>query len=316
MRVVSANMIGLPPGVRTARRAKPLYMDRSYRRLIFATLLVIAAATRAQAENDCKEASSDCVAVGGWNFSIAVGAGVRTDPVVNEATIPLVVIPHFSYYGKRFFIDDLDAGVTLLENDWTTLSLIASPGYDRVFFYRSDPQNIFVTAFSAVNANAGQLTPVVRYNQDGTASVVPAVKFPPRSRQWTYLAGPEWTFKFGDVTGQVDLLHEITGHNHGDEIRAALGLPVSHLGGAWTGNLGLTWKSSAVVNYYYGAPGIYEAGPALSPFLKLAFARPLTRKWKVTAFVEYERLGKAITESPIVNARGVTTTFVGAAYSF
>jgi MipA family protein len=289
-------------------------MDR-YRRLLL-TVLALAPTASALAEEDCKGPAADCVAVGGWNFSVSLGAGVRTDPVVHEGTIPLVVIPRFSYYGKRFFIDDLDAGVTLLDTEQTTVSLIASPGYDRVFFYRSDPQNVFVTGVNAFNANVGPITPLVRNNPDGTTTVVPAVKFPPRSRQWTYLAGPEWTFKYGTVTGQLDLLHEITGHHHGDEIRAALGIPLSHVGGSWTGNVGLTWKSSAVVNYYYGASGIYDPGPALNPFIKLAFARPLKGKWKLTAFVEYERLGKSIAESPIVNARGVTTTFVGATYSF
>lgn len=289
-------------------------MDR-YRRLLL-TVLALAPAASALAEEDCKGPAADCVAVGGWNFSVSLGAGVRTDPVVHEGTIPLVVIPRFSYYGKRFFIDDLDAGVTLLDTEQTSVSLIASPGYDRVFFYRSDPQNVFVTGINAFNANVGPITPLVRNNPDGTTTVVPAVKFPPRSRQWTYLAGPEWTFKYGTVTGQLDLLHEITGHHHGDEIRAALGIPLSHVGGSWTGNVGLTWKSAAVVNYYYGASEIYDPGPALNPFIKLAFARPLKGKWKLTAFVEYERLGKSIAESPIVNERGVTTTFVGATYSF
>jgi outer membrane protein len=256
------------------------------------------------------------VAVGGWNFSVSLGAGVRTNPVVDAAAIPLIVIPQFSYYGKRFFISDLDAGVTLLETDATTLSLIASPGYDRVFFYRGDPQNIFVTGLASFNAVAGSTTPVVRTNPDGTTTVVPAVKFPPRARAWTYLAGPEWTFKYGVVTGQLDVLHEVTGHNHGNEVRAALGMPISHVGGTWTANIGLTWKSAAIVNYYYGAPWIYEAGAALNPFVKLGFARPLTEKWKLTGFVEYERLGKAIADSPIVNERGVTTTFVGVMYSF
>jgi outer membrane protein len=291
-------------------------MDRRHRRLLLATLLALAPGAAVGAQDECQGPSSDCVAVGGWNFSISFGAGVRTDPVINEAKIPLVVIPQFSYYGKRFFIEDLDAGVTLLDSEQNTLSLIATPGYDRVFFYRSDPQNIFVTGFNTLNVPATQITPVVRYDQSGTPAVVPAVKFPPRSRQWTYLAGPEWTFKLGKISGQLDLLHEITGHNHGEEIRAAVGFPLSHLGGAWTANAGITWKSSAVVNYYYGAPGIYEPGPAVNPFIKLAFARPLTGKWKLTAFVEYERLGKSIADSPIVNERGVTTTFMGATYSF
>jgi outer membrane protein len=262
--------------------------------------------------------------VGGWNFSLALGAGVRTDPVVHEGTIPLVVIPQFSYYGEHFFIDDLDAGVTFLDSDRTTLSLIASPGYDRVFFYRSDPQNIFVTGlgnFNSSTGGSGQVPAGGAGNGSGkpppgTTDLTTPTKFPPRSRQWTYLAGPEWTFKYAGMTGQLDVLHEITGHNHGDEVRAALGIPLSRVGGAWTADVGITWKSAAIVNYYYGAPGIYEAGPALDPFVKLAYSRPLKGKWKITAFVESERLSNAIAASPIVNEHFVTTTFVGLVYAF
>ena len=288
-------------------------------RLLFAALLAFVPVGPALAGDDaCQGPSSDCVAVGGWNFSISLGAGVRTNPVDHESTIPLVVIPQFSYYGKRFFLDNLDAGVTLLDGDHATFSLVASPGYDRVFFYRSDPQNIFVTGLGNALFTPGTPTDLVNHtNPDGTVVKVPAKQFPSRSRAITYLAGPEWTFKSGRVTGQVDVLHEITGHNHGDEVRAALGIPIGHLGGGtWSTNFGFTWKSANIVNYYYGAPGFYTGGAAFDPFIKLGFARPLKGKWKLTGFVETERLANAIADSPIVNARYVTTTFVGAMYTF
>jgi outer membrane protein len=274
------------------------------------------------ADDDCKGPSSECAPVGGWDFSIALGAGVRTDPVVHEGTIPLVVIPHISYYGERFFLDDLDVGVTLLDTDSTTLSLIASPGYDRVFFYRSDPQNIFVSGLTSLNSVGSGATGGTKVPPSNASTGTPAngatgtVKFPPRSRDWTYLAGPEWTFKYFGMTGQLDVLHEITGHNHGDEVRAALGVPISKVGGAWSADVGITWKSAAIVNYYYGAPQVYEGGAALDPFVKLAYSRPLKGKWKITAFVECEHLDHAIADSPIVNARFVTTTFVGTVYAF
>jgi outer membrane protein len=303
-------------------------MDAPHTRiLLFAALVALAHAAPALA--DCKGESSECVPVGGWNFSIALGAGVRTDPVVHEGTIPLVVIPQFSYYGEHFFIDDLDAGVTFVDNDHTTLSLIASPGYDRVFFYRSDPQNIFVTGLGNFNStgSTGKNPGTGASNGGGnsnnpgqpppdTTGLISRTKFPPRARQWTYLAGPEWTFKYAGMSGQVDVLHEITGHNHGNEVRAALGIPLSRVGGAWTADVGITWKSAAIVNYYYGAPGIYAAGAALDPFVKLAYSRPLTDKWKITGFVESERLSHAIAASPIVNEHFVTTTFVGMVYTF
>ena len=70
--------------------------------------------------------------------------------------IPLVLVPQFSYYGKRFFIDNLDPGVTLFDGESNTLSLVASPGYDRVFFYRSDLQNFFVFSPTSFGGNSGR----------------------------------------------------------------------------------------------------------------------------------------------------------------
>jgi outer membrane protein len=209
------------------------------------------------------------------------------------------VVPHFSYYGKRVFIEDLDFGVTVMESVASTVSLIASPGYDRVFFYRSDLQNIFVSGIPSLVSGAPQTE-----------------RFPARPRHWTYLAGPEWTFKTHGITGQLDLLHEITAQNHGNEVRAALGIPLIESTGSLSANVGLTWKSAAIVNYYYGAPGVYEGGWALNPFVKLGYSRPLSSKWRLTAFVHYEHLGNAIADSPIVNAHYVVTVFAGANYAF
>lgn len=256
-----------------------------------------------RADDDCKAAISDCVAVGRWNFSVALGAGVRTNPLVSGESIPLIVIPQFSYYGKRFFIDDLDLGLTIAESERNSFNLVASPSYDRVFFYRTDLQNIFVSGF-------GTNAAVVPLNAPGAA------RLSPRSKRVTYLAGPEYTFKYGGVTGQVDVLHEITGQNGGDEVRAAIGIRLPNICGTLTANAGITWKSAAMVNYYYGASGIYAPRSALNPFLKLGYTLPLAGKWRFNAFAEYELLGRAIADSPIVAERHVATAFVGAIYTF
>ena len=86
--------------------------------------------------------------------------------------------------------------------------------------------------------------------------------------------------------------------------------------GALTANVGLTWKSSTIVNYYYGAPAIYQGGSALDPFLKLGYTVPLAGQWRFSAFAQYERLGRAIADSPIVEEHYVATAFVGAIYAF
>jgi len=255
------------------------------------------------AEEICHATSQDCAAVGQWNVSVALGAGVITNPLLNGKNIPLVVVPEVSYYGKRIFLDDLDLGFTLADTTHNTLNLIASPGYDRAFFYRSDLQNIFVLATS-------EGTVVV------PASTPGAVALPRRSRPVTYLAGPEWSFDYGGITGQLDLLHEITGRNKGDEIRAAVAVPLTVTRGTLSVHFGFTWKGAAVVRYFYGEPGIYEPGAALNPFLKLSYELPMSRRWRFKTYAQYEQLGGAIINSPIVAERFFFTAFAGAIYAF
>src|SRR5882724_5257946 len=225
-------------GMEATRPVRPA--KRRLRVQLAACLLALVAATAQGAtwRADCTESSGDCVPYGRWNLSVALGAGVRTNPLVNGQNIPLVVVPQLSYYGRYLFLDNLDLGITLIEADRTNLSLVATPVYDRVFFYRSDLQNLFLGFPGGAGTAPPTLVP------PNTAGAVP---FPPRARRVTYLAGPEWTFNAHGVVGQLDVLRDITGQNHGEEVRAALGVPLLKAKDSVTATLGLTWKSAAIV---------------------------------------------------------------------
>lgn len=201
-------------------------------------------------------------------------------------------------------------GFTLAENAANTLSLVASPGYDRVFFYRNDLQNIFVTGLPTAAADEPVPYVGVRGNASNTTPI------PPSPRHVTYLAGPEYTFRLYGVSGQLDVLHDITDQDDGTEVRAALGVPLIRSRGSLSANAGVTWKSAGIVNYYYGVPPIYHAGAALDPFVKLGYTLPLSGSWRFSAFAQYERLGGAVADSPIVAEHYVATAFVGATYTF
>jgi outer membrane protein len=255
---------------------------------------------------ECSGPSDDCVAIGRWNFSVALGAGVRTNPLSYAKDIPLVIIPQVSYYGKRFFFDNLDFGFTVADRGANVINVIATPGYDRVYFYRTDLQNFFVGFPNALDNSPSAESP-------GTPG---ATKVSPRAPRITYLAGPEWTFKYGSVSGQLDLLRDATGQNSGDEIRGALGIPLLKSKGVVSANIGFTWKSAGTVNYYYRVPLLYSGSAAFDPFVKLGYTLSLSNKWRFNAFVEYEHLGNGISDSPIVAEHGVATFFTGAIYTF
>ncbi len=273
-------------------------------RNIFPLLAIAALATgprTAAAQSSCKAASPDCVAVGDLDVSLSFGYGTRTNPVAGRSDIPLFVIPQISYYGKRFFLESLEPGVTLYESDAHTFNLIATPGFDRVFFSRSDLQNVIVagTVGGALVDNLNAPPPVAEQS------------FPVGRRHTTYLAGPEWMFRYRDVIGQVNALYEVTGRHQGYEARAAVSAPLVQSRQSLVVNTGLTWKSAATVDYYYGVKDFYRPDSALSPFIKLSYALPLSERWTFNAFVHYEYLDDSIVDSPIVTDREVVTAFAG-----
>jgi len=262
-------------------------------------LVAIAAAAGPQAaaaQTPCKAPSADCIPVGDLQLSLSFGYGTRTNPVVGRDDIPLFVIPYVSYYGKRFFLESLEPGFTVYESDAHTFNLIATPGFDRVFFSKHDLQNVVVPFAAAPPSFVAQV-------EDQTI----AVGHP----HTTYLAGPEWLFRRGNVIGQVSALYEVTGRHKGYEARAAVSAPLIQSKQSLAINAGLTWKSAATVDYYYGVPDVYRANDALSPFVKLSYALPLSERWTLTAFVHYEYLDDTIVDSPIVTDREVVTAFAG-----
>ena len=253
------------------------------------------------AQAACSAPSSDCAVVGQWEISASFGVGERSNPVADRSDIPLVVIPRISYYGKRFFLENLELGYTLHEGDANTFSLIATPGYDRAFFVRSDLQNIFIPGGFATPTGA----PPVPLD-GGNFAVSP--------RHTTYLLGPEWTFSYGVLTGQLNALREVTGEHDGHEVRAAFAVPLIRSKSSLVASAGVTWKSAEVVRYYYGVDDVYEPGSALSPFIKLRYSRPLSDRWMINAFANYEHLAGAIANSPVVSENHVTTVFAGAVF--
>ena len=267
-------------------------------RSTFALLAVAAAAAPqlATAQAPCKAPSADCIAVGDLQVSLSLGAGTRTNPVAGRDDIPLFVIPYLSYYGKRFFLESLEPGVTLYESDAHTFNLIATPGFDRVFFSRHDPQNILVP-FAADAPSFGV------QQEEQTVAV--------RAPHTTYFAGPEWLFRHRNFIGQVSALYEVTGRHKGYEMRAAVSAPLVQSKQSLAINAGVTWKSAATVDYYYGVQDLYNPDSALSPFIKLSYALPLSERWTLVAFLHYEYLDSSIVDSPIVTDHEVVTGFAG-----
>lgn len=97
----------------------------------------------------------DCVAVGQWSFNLAMGMGLRSNPVLNQDDTPLLVLPELSYYGKRFFLKNFDLGFTLLETRRHQLNWLLLPSRDQMYFNRWDPLNFIDSGGPSAGASSG-----------------------------------------------------------------------------------------------------------------------------------------------------------------
>ncbi len=109
-------------------------------------------AALSDAELPASHCLEDCVEIGRWRVDVAMGLGVRTNPLVSGDDIPLFIIPELSYYGKRFYLKNLELGFTLFENNHRQVNVTVAPGYQQLYFERWDVNNFQLGGGSTFSA--------------------------------------------------------------------------------------------------------------------------------------------------------------------
>lgn len=278
----------------------------------------------------CAPETDDCVEIGKWDISLGIGAGVRTNPLEATPDIPLFLIPQVNYNGERFFIQNLDVGVILWENETQQLNLFATPSYDQVYFHRWSPSNFFVDATGFATTGKGsdepENLPVIDAGGDKEL-VSPAFRDVQerdlRNRRMAGLAGFEYSFATDLVDFQLQYVSDFTGIHQGDEVRVALAKHWATGRHRISTSVGAIWQSSEVVNYYYGVTlpeadlrGTYSADAALTPIIRLDWNYQLTERWDLRFLANYRQLPDEISASPLINDNKVITVFIGGVYHF
>lgn len=303
------------------------------RHLTLRTLLaVFAAALIPGSALACDPQTEDCVEVGSWQFSLGIGAGVRTNPVEDASDIPLVLLPEVNYNGERFFIDNLDFGAFLWENDSQQLNLLVTPGYDQVYFHRWSPSNFFINTNSFATAAKSdeeigpEENPVIEMS-DRNSLVAPEGQATQerdlRDRHTAGMGGLEYYLYTPVVDIQLVLLSDFTAVHYGEEARISLGKYWSSGRHSVSTSIGAIWQSSEIINYYYGVTsaeaderGPYFTDAAVTPLVSLDWNYQLTERWDVRLLANYRHLPDEIAASPLINDNKVITVFIGGVYHF
>jgi outer membrane protein len=239
-----------------------------------------------------------------WRVGIALGYGRRSNPLVQSEPVPVAVDLDIAWFGKRFFFDNGDLGLTLSNRPSGTLNVIARVNSDRVFFSKTN------TRFVQTSLNGAPLqAPVNLQLPKREYAIEIGVE---------YLADGNW--------GRLALagFHDVSDIHGGFSIDAEYAY--SWYGSRWSfePTLLLRFKSRALNDYYWGVSAAesnaalpaYSAGAGINWQVGARGSYYLTKHLRIVASFNLERLSEEIDNSPLTRRSDVVGYFAGFGYQF
>jgi outer membrane protein len=284
-------------------------------RILFILIASLSLPSIGMAKQTCVP-KHDCIEMSNWDLGVAIGWGQKTNPLRDFDDIPVFFIPTVAYYGENWFFDNGNVGYTLVEQENFSFNLVTSYSFDRAYFYRWDPSNIFLSR--STQAEARSFTTVALTSE-------PEPEFNNlETRNFTLLGGAE-AFIYTPL-GMIRLAytHDMFKVHEGSEaqIKWSYGWALD----PWIFEFALVfdWKSQAVVDYYYGVRPSenaywsqkYQAQSGWNKGAEMTARYVLTDNWDLLMAVRYTQIADEIAASPLLDQDFSSTYFLGAAYRF
>lgn len=252
-------------------------------------------------------ADTDEAAESPWKLGIALGYGERSNPLINSVDFTVVVDVDIAWFGERFFFDNGDVGLTLLDQESVTVNLIGRFNSDRVFFGKINSQFL-----SVGDAAAGP---------DG-ALIVESVPVP--DRDYAIELGLELLSDGSWGNLQAAFHHDVSGVHDGYEVYVNYGYGFRNQRWFIEPSFGLSWKSEKLNDYFWGVRdseatsqfAAYHADAGLNAHVRLLASYQLSKHVAISAAAEYERLNSEAASSTIVEDDDVLGLYAGFSYRF
>ena len=262
------------------------------------------------------------------NLAVALGYGVRSNPLNFSDDRNLFLVPDIAWYGENWYLDNLEVGYQWSYTQSFAFETLVTLNTSNRHFQDDHGSSFlldgeFATGNGSAGGNVGWEIPPTAENPapPATLSLSPAdvqdrdFAVDVGVRAHWYTDRSEWT---------LALLRDISDVYGGT--RAAVGYRKPWSLGPWKllSSAELEWRSAELLNYYYGVDDgdvadpryHYTPGSGLFANIKLTASRPITTNWRWLLHLSYQRLPSAMTASPLVAKDYTVTTFAGVTYQF
>jgi len=247
--------------------------------MIFVTAVVTAALPAAQSETQAEPEKS--------KFFVGAGAVISSKPYEGIRS-KVYGVPILGYEGERLYLRGISGGYRLLMYKGWSVGPMLRPRFEG--YEASD-------------------SPVLSGMDDRKRTLDGGVDL-------------SWRTDWGLLS--TVFLTDLLGEHDGQEVEISYTALFAYAGFDFVPSAGLRWRSGDVVDFYYGVradearPGrpAYTPEATLTPVVRLAVRRKLSRHWGLLLGFQYEWLDDEISDSPIVEDNTILSLLVGAAYAF
>ncbi len=258
-----------------------------------------------------------------WDFGIGIGYGEQSNPFIGADNVPTYLTFNVAIYGKRLFFDNGDFGFTLVDRESYGLNLIATYSSERIYYS-------FFNTLGLVSPDVGGVSP---RPPDLPVDVVPIdipidpglilfdLDLPDRDFAVNFGFELLWNKPFGNI--QIQALTDVSNKHNGQEISIDYSKPWGRGRWLFQPNLGVSWKSSGLVDYYYGLdPSSSELNFSYQGENVTNFSAGLLSSYRINsrvslvASIKYTRFGSSISSSPLVAENFTRSIFTGIFYRF
>ncbi|WMN59624.1 MipA/OmpV family protein [Pseudoalteromonas xiamenensis] len=281
-----------------------------------AWILALSLSFSALAEEPCDLDTVPCQPVSSWQFSLAFGYGQIDNPLQGGTDFPLYVVPHVSYYGEKWFLENTEIGYTFSEHASFDVSAIVALNRQAAYFHRYHPSNVFA------GFNDGALL-VSDHEKTLPISVKTVAK-----RSLAVDAGLLMHWYPNDANKvRLTWLHDISGvyqGNHVDLNATHYFKSVFSQDDTLALGLGLSYQSAHLNNYYFGIgerdtnnPFDYiQLGSGVAYTTGISYRKPISPSLNLNVTLNYKKLNSAMVSSPLVVKSQTLDYFVSVSYAF
>lgn len=257
----------------------------------------------------------ECITEGEWELGVAVGAGVRLNPLADGDNIPLILLPDIAYYSEHIYFDNFELGTQFLPAQGHSIEWYVTPNAEAANFTFWQPENIFLPVFGQADNSLPDGEPL----QDRFVSLDDIA-----SRQWALDMGLRWQWTSNKFHWQISVSHDVSGRYSGQHAASALTYAWIKDDWQFATGLQLAWKSKALTDYYYGLDARdtadsqlwYQARGGIQSSIQFSASKRVSEDWTLLIRSRVTRLHSGMHESPLVDKTSTASLFVGFGYRF